>query len=354
MTGPVVRCSGISKRFGDVLALDDVSFELDPGEILSILGASGSGKTTLLRLIAGLESPDGGEIRVQSRRAPGCAAHLPPERRNVGLVFQEYALFPHLTVAENVAFGLKGLPRQEKRRRLAEVIDLVRLTGFEDRYPYELSGGQQQRVALARTLAPQPAAILLDEPFSSLDAGMRSEMRHEVESILRKNDVATIFVTHDREEAFAIADRVGVLVDGRLDQLDDPDAVYHMPATASVARLAGTCDLLRGVVRNGLMVTEIGEVSYATRNGPLPDDAEVDLMVRSDDFRVVPDPEGASMIEAREFRGDATILVIATPLGARLHCRQRPSSALRPGTTVTLVPDRAEPFVAFDGSGVRV
>ena len=231
MSGYIVECTDVTKRFGSVLAVDGLGFVLGPGEILSILGPSGSGKTTMLRLIAGFESLDTGEISVQGKLVSAPTVHSPADRRSVGMVFQEYALFPHLTVAQNVSFGLQELRSRERRTRLTEVLELVRLAGLEDRFPHELSGGQQQRVALARTLAPRPVTVLLDEPFSNLDAGMRSEMRREVESILRENSIATVFVTHDREEAFAMADRIGVMKDGHLDQLDTPDVVYHSPAT---------------------------------------------------------------------------------------------------------------------------
>ena len=241
---PVVECSGVTKRYGAVAAVEGLSFALQPGEILSILGPSGSGKTTVLRLIAGFESPDRGEIRIQGRVVSGAAVHVPPNRRNVGMVFQEYALFPHLTVAQNVSFGLRRMSREEREQRLAEVLALAGLDGLEQRYPHELSGGQQQRVALARTIAPRPITVLLDEPFSNLDAGMRRRLRQEVADILRAHTIATVFVTHDREEAFAMADRVAVMNEGHLEQLDTPDRIYHAPATPFVAQLAGTCDFL--------------------------------------------------------------------------------------------------------------
>ena len=246
MTAPLIECRGATKSFGDLLAVDDVSFRLMPGEVLSILGASGCGKTTLLRIIAGFEGLDDGEVRLQAGLVSDSDHYVPPERRNVGMVFQEYALFPHLTVAENVAFGLHGMSKGEQRSRTQDALDLVRLNGYESRYPHELSGGQQQRVALARTLAPSPIAVLLDEPFSNLDAGMRLEVRQEVEAILRSKGVATIFVTHDREEAFAFADRVGVMSRGRLEQIDAPYALYQAPVSPEVARIVGDCDFLQG------------------------------------------------------------------------------------------------------------
>ena len=353
MSGYIVECTDVTKRFGSVLAVDGLSFVLGPGEILSILGPSGSGKTTMLRLIAGFESLDTGEISVQGKLVSAPTVHSPADRRSVGMVFQEYALFPHLTVAQNVSFGLQELRSRERRTRLTEVLELVRLAGLEDRFPHELSGGQQQRVALARTLAPRPVTVLLDEPFSNLDADMRSEMRREVESILRENSIATVFVTHDREEAFAMADRIGVMKDGHLDQLDTPDVVYHSPATPFVARLAGTCDFLKGQARDGLVVTELGKLPCATSNGNLADGSQVDLLVHADDFQAVPNPQGNSVIRWREFRGDETILVVGLPSGATLRCRQRSYSTLATGTTVSLISARAMPFVAFQRSGVR-
>ena len=353
MISTIVQCAGVTKRFGSVLAVDGATFALEPGEILSILGPSGCGKTTLLRLIAGFDVPDAGEISIQGRTMSAPSVHVPPDHRNVGMVFQEYALFPHMTVSQNVSFGIQRLPSQERLSRLKEVIELVRLTGLGDRYPHELSGGQQQRVALARTLAPHPVAVLLDEPFSNLDAGMRSQMRREVESILREYNIATVFVTHDREEAFAMADRIGVMKDGSLDQLDTPDVIYHSPATPFVAQLAGTCDFLRGVVNGGLVATDIGNLPFAGINGPLSEGTQVDLLVHADDFQVLPDPQGRSVIRSREFRGDETVLVVATPSDTTLKCRQRSYSTLAPGTRVTLISEKAMPFVAFKTSGDR-
>ena len=297
--GPVVHCQGLTKRFGDVPAVDDVGFSLEPGEVLSILGPSGSGKTTLLRLIAGFEPLDDGEIFIQGRRVSGRSVHLQPESRRVGMVFQDYALFPHMTVEQNVSFGLRGLSREARRRRTAEAVELVALGGLEARYPSQLSGGQQQRVALARTLAPRPAVLLLDEPFSNIDSTMRSEMRREVEGILDANDVATVFVTHDREEAFAIADRVGVMKEGRLVQLDAPEVLYNLPTIPFVAGMAGMCDFLPGRARGGVVETEVGSLPFIGVNGTLRDGVEVDVMVRAEDFAVVADPRGQGIVRSR-------------------------------------------------------
>ena len=348
MSDPVIECREATKRYGSgTPAVDRASFALYPGEILSILGPSGCGKTTTLRLIAGFERPDEGEVRIRGGVVSGPSVHVPPDRRNVGMVFQEYALFPHKTVAENVTFGLHRLAAHERERRLAEVIDLVRLNGLEGRYPHELSGGQQQRVALARTIAPRPIAVLLDEPFSNLDVAMRREMRRELVGILRENSIATIFVTHDREEAFAIADRIGVMRDGRLEQMDAPDVIYHSPATPFVAKMAGTSDFIAAEVHDGLAVTEVGRLPFTSSNGILSNGSRMVLLVHLDDFQVIPHDDGPSTVRAREFLGDSTVLEIELPSGATLRCRQRSYSPLATGARVALVPVAARAFLAF-------
>ena len=347
MSSPVVECVGATKRYGEVLAVDRVGLTLEPGEILSILGPSACGKTTMLRLIAGFELLDEGEVRIQGRLVSTPQNHIPPERRNVGMVFQEYALFPHLTVAQNISFGLRRVSAQERRSRLGEVLDLVRLAGLEQRYPHELSGGQQQRVALARTLAPRPVTLLLDEPFSNIDATMRADMRGEVEGILRDNQITTMFVTHDREEAFAVGDRIAVMRQGRVDQIDSPDVLYQNPATPFVARMTGACDFLKGEVRNVRVVTELGKLAWTAADEGLSEGAQVDLLVRPDDFQLAPDPQSEAVVVSREFRGDEVVLVVRTPSGATLRCRRHHYSTLPPGTRVTLFPTRAAPFVAF-------
>ena len=347
MSTPIIESIGVIKRFDDVLAVDDVNLSLDEGEILSILGPSGCGKTTMLRIFAGFETIDEGEIHIQKRLVSAPGFHLPPEQRTVGMVFQEYALFPHLTVAQNVLFGLSKLPDKQKRKRLAEVLELVRLVGLENRYPHELSGGQQQRIALARTLAPRPVTVLLDEPFSNIDATLRTEMRREIETILRENHITTVFVTHDREEAFAIADRIAVMNNGRIDQIDTPDVLYHSPATRFVARMSGMCDFLSGEVHDGRVVTDLGRLTWVDNDEKYPDGTHLDLLVRLDDFQIAPHPDGDSIVVSREFRGDEIILGIETPSGAMLRCKRHHYSTLPTGTHVTLFPTRATPFVAF-------
>jgi len=232
----IIELSRVTKNYLQAAspAVHDISFKVEKGEILALLGPSGSGKTTTLRLIAGFEVPDGGKIFLGGREVSGRGNFIPPEERGVGMVFQDYALFTHLNVEGNVLFGLKQLKREERIRKAREVIELVGLTPFIHRYPHELSGGQQQRVALARALAPDPIVMMLDEPFSHLDPDMRAQMRGEVLAILRRTGTTAILVTHDHEEAFAMADRVAVLNGGYLEQCDTPEGVYHTPITPFV------------------------------------------------------------------------------------------------------------------------
>ncbi len=209
------------------LTLSDVSFTLPAGKLMAIVGESGSGKSTTLRLIAGLETPISGQIEMDQKLLTDGAKNLPPEKRNVGMLFQDYALFPHLTVEKNIAFGLDGVSKSERKQRVCDMLDLVELGGYEKRYPHELSGGQQQRVALARALAPKPKVLLMDEPFSNLDAHLHGQIRSDVEQIVRKAEITTIFVTHDKEDALEIADHVIVMEQGKILRYGDPSEVLR-------------------------------------------------------------------------------------------------------------------------------
>ena len=238
-----LEVESLQKRFGEVIAVNEISFSVDPGEILVLLGPSGCGKTTTLRCIAGLERPDRGEIRLDGRSILG----LPPEKRDVGLVFQNYALFPHLTVAGNIAYGLHHgrhrLSRAARKKKVTELLDLVGLSGYARRKPHELSEGQKQRVALARALAVEPKVLLLDEPLSALDAALRVELRRELRRILKGRGTTSVYVTHDQEEALALGDRVGVMREGELEQVDRPQDLYARPKTLFVAQFLGRANL---------------------------------------------------------------------------------------------------------------
>src|SRR4030081_3311806 len=251
---PDVEIRHLTKSFGSSLVLDDVSFAAAHGELVTLLGPSGCGKTTTLMSIAGLETPDGGTITCGGVRFFDAAAHvqLPPESRNLGIVFQPYAIWPHMTVADNVAFPLqiRRRPRSEISHRVAEVLELVEMRRFADRYPYQLSGGQQQRVALARSLAHSPDVLLLDEPFSNLDAKLRERARVWFRALQRRLNVTTIFVTHDQDEALSMSDRILVMDRGRIAQQGSPEEVYRRATTPFVADFVGQCNLIDGVVES--------------------------------------------------------------------------------------------------------
>jgi iron(III) transport system ATP-binding protein len=324
----------VSKRYAPdrAPAVEDLTLSVDHGHLLALLGPSGCGKTTTLRLIAGFETPDTGEISIGGRVvASPRGIMVPPEERSVGVVFQDYALFPHLTIAENVAFGLDRFPRAARKLRVRDVLDLVGLAPFADRYPHELSGGQQQRVAVARALAPSPTLILLDEPFSNLDADLRAQMRDEVEQILRSTRTTAVFVTHDQEEAFTIADQVGVLNAGRLEQVAAPETVYHHPATPFVAAFVGAADFLPGIVRPDGILTEIGLFENTERREP---GEKVRVMIRPDDVTFEARPDGEAVIVRRYFRGSENLYCLALPSGSHVHSSQPSSAALTAGTRV--------------------
>ncbi len=264
-----VRLENLQRRYGAVTALNGLDLTIAPGEMVALLGPSGCGKTTALRLLAGLEEADGGRVVIDGKDVTGLSAN----KRNVGMVFQAYSLFPHMTARQNVAFGLflRKVGETERRRRAAEMLELVGLSAHADRYAHQLSGGQQQRVALARALAIQPKVLLLDEPLSALDARVRARLRDEIRRVQLEVGTTTLFVTHDQEEALAIADRVGVMNAGRLDQLGPPMEVYSRPATPFVAEFVGLTNRIPGVVRDGSVEvrgTRLPLVQAGTADGP--------------------------------------------------------------------------------------
>ena len=292
----MIRLDGVTKRFGDVAAVDSASLCVARGEIVALLGPSGCGKTTLLRLIAGFERPDGGSVTVDGRLVASPAAWIAPEARRVGMVFQDYALFPHLTVAGNVGFGL---PRRTRASRVPELLAIVGLDGLERRYPHELSGGQQQRVALARALAPSPELVLLDEPWSNVDPFLRESLRAEVAEIIRPLGVTVLLVTHDREEAFTLADRIALMRDGSVVQEGTAEELYFAPATRWAAEFVGAANVLSGRIVAGRVETAIG--TFPANGASLRSDAQV--LVRPELLELEPSPAGAGEVVAREFRG---------------------------------------------------
>jgi iron(III) transport system ATP-binding protein len=292
----MIRLDGVTKRFGAVVAIDETSLCVARGEVVALLGPSGCGKTTLLRLIAGFERPDAGTVELDRRLAAGPGTWVEPERRRVGMVFQDYALFPHLTVAANVGFGLA---RRERAARVAELLAIVGLAGLERRYPHELSGGQQQRVALARALAPSPELVLLDEPWSNVDPSLRDTLRTEVAEIMRPLGVTVLLVTHDREEAFSLADRIALMRNGRIVQEGTPEELYFSPASRWAAEFVGAANVLPGRVIGGLVETALGAFP-ANGAGGLSD---AQVLVRPELLELEPTAAGPAEVVAREFRG---------------------------------------------------
>ncbi|KZE33912.1 ABC transporter ATP-binding protein [Crenobacter luteus] len=308
----------VSQSYGDTRVVDAMSFQLADGEIGCLLGSSGCGKTTVLRCIAGFEPVESGEVRlageVLSRAGYARAAH----ERRIGMVFQDYALFPHLSVSANVGFGLRKLARAERERRVAELLELVGLATYGDAYPHELSGGQQQRVSLARALAPRPRLILLDEPFSNLDVDLRERLSREVRDILKREGMTAILVTHDQHEAFAMADKVGVMQGGRLLQWATPYALYHQPATRFVADFIGQGVFVPAtIMAPNCVKLEIGEFCGLTPNGFTVGEM-VDVLLRPDDVQHDDASPLTARVESKVFRGSAFHYTLTLPSGQRV------------------------------------
>jgi iron(III) transport system ATP-binding protein len=307
----MIELTAVTKRFGAVEAVRDASLRVKRGELLAVLGPSGCGKTTMLRLVAGFELPDEGAIRIDGRQVSG-GAWVPPERRQVGMVFQDYALFPHLSVAENVGFGL---PRRMRAARVSEVLGLVGLGGLGGRRPHELSGGQQQRVALARALAPQPATVLLDEPWSNLDPALRGPMRDDIGRILREAEVTVVLVTHDQEEAFSLADRIALMDAGRIIQVGTPEEMYYRPVSRQVAEFVGAANFVPAESPLGKRFVPAGDAGH--------------VLVRPELVGLTVDESAPSRVVGREFRGHDVFYRIDLGDGQSI-CSQRPSNEVVP------------------------
>ncbi|WP_455923804.1 ABC transporter ATP-binding protein [Pseudomonas putida] len=329
MNHPLLTLHHLACGYQGQAVVHNLDLHLQAGEIGCLLGASGCGKTTTLRAIAGFEAVHEGEIRLADQLISKAGYTLAPEKRRIGMVFQDYALFPHLTVAENVAFGIRQHPRQ------AQVVDdmlaLVNLAGLGKRYPHELSGGQQQRVALARALAPEPQLLLLDEPFSNLDVELRRRLSQEVRDILKSRGTSAILVTHDQEEAFSVSDKVGVFQKGRLEQWDTPYNLYHRPQTPFVASFIGQGFFVRGVVQDaGSVHTELGELrgehGYAGVRG-----SAVDVLLRPDNFVHAPDSPTKACVTSKRFQGAATLYQLQLGSGKHVEALLPSHLACEPG-----------------------
>lgn len=323
-----VECHGLTKRFGDVVAVDAVDLQVHDGELLALLGPSGCGKTTTLRLVAGFERPDAGTVVLDGHEVAGPERFVPPERRRVGVVFQDYALFPHLSVARNVGYGVRD--RAGRAARIGEMLELVGLVDMADRYPHELSGGQQQRVALARALAPDPSLVLLDEPFSNLDASMRVQVRDEVRAILARAGATAVVVTHDQEEALSLADRVAVMCSGRVLQVDAPAVLYADPVDRFVATFVGSADIVHGDADGATVVTALGALPLG---GAAPR-GSLDVVVRPERVRLRLDGAGEGLVRSITYFGHDQLVAVSLPDGTEVHSRMGPGRSFEPGDRV--------------------
>nr|WP_262342916.1 ABC transporter ATP-binding protein [Haloplanus rubicundus] len=336
---PVLELDGVSKSYGTERVIEELSLSVHEGEILTLLGPSGCGKTTTLRLIAGLERPNGGEVALNGAAVSSPDRFVEPEDRGIGVVFQEFALFPHLTAAENVAFGLEAWDADARERRVDELLDLVGLEAQGDSYPDELSGGQQQRVALARSLAPEPEVLLLDEPFSNLDVDLRVKMREEVRRILKETGVTAISVTHDQEEAMSISDRVAVMNDGRIEQVGDPEQVFQQPESRFVAGFLGHASFLPGYVHGGEVTTGLGPIPRDQINGLAGtyDRTRIDVLVRPDDIRAVPvDGEGDGLVVSRRYLGPTVLYEVRLDDDTAVQCMHNHDESIPLDTEVRI------------------
>jgi len=336
----VLSVDGVSKDYGSEVAVDDLSLSVKDGELLTLLGPSGCGKTTTLRMIAGLEAPTDGSISIagETVTADADGPFRKPEDRDVGIVFQDYALFPHLSVHENIAFGLTEMDEASIDERVAELLELVDLQAHEEKMPGQLSGGQQQRVALARSLAPEPDVLLLDEPFSNLDVRLRVEMREEVRRILKRAGVTAISVTHDQEEALSISDRVAIVNDGSVAQIGDPAEVFENPESRFVASFLGQASFLSAHVADDTLETGLGSFGRERLNGPIEayGGAMIDVLVRPDDLQAMPtsEPRADGYVVHRQYNGPSFIYRVELHSGDVVHCMHNHVETFKAGQPV--------------------
>ncbi len=347
MNKAYLECKNLIRHHGKVPAIQNVTFRLEKGEILSILGENGCGKTSLLRVIAGFDQVTDGEIFIRDELVSSKNFHMPPDQRKIGMVFQEHALFPHMSVQKNIEFGLRSFNKSTRTKLVKDAIQLVGLENLEDRFPSQLSGGQQQRVALARSLAPLPDILLFDEPFGNLDIRSRAMMRRDLSNILHQQGVTSIFVTHDRDEAFSMADRVGIMNAGKFEQMGRPETIFSSPRSQFVAQASGSCSFIPGIVSNGYVDTELGKLKFICENTSKVPGQEMELLIHPKDFKAVVSESGIGTISSKEFRNGESILHIKLQSGMELELHQPPNPEFAYGTKVELQLVKNSPFIAF-------
>ena len=334
--GASVSLQNLSRFFGTIRALDGLSLEIAPGEFVALLGPSGCGKTTVLRILAGFETADSGSVTVNGRDV----SHVPPARRDMGMVFQSYSLFPNMSALDNVGFGLRmrKLRSGARNKRAGELLEMVGLAEHAGHYPHQLSGGQQQRVALARALAIEPRVLLLDEPLSALDAKVRMQLREQIRTLQQRLGTTTLFVTHDQEEALSMADRVGVMREGKLEQIAAPDELYQDPATAFVAEFVGVMNRIPGDLQGGGTVTALGSTAPVKGGSPELSDTAVDVLVRPEGLRMEAAEHGNGIVTTRTFLGSITRVgvLLDGDVAVQVDKASSEAAALAPGTSVSV------------------
>ena len=318
MEGKFLSVDSISAAYDKALVIDDISFNLNEGELACLLGPSGCGKTTILRAISGFQNIESGNITLDQNILASKSINVLPEKRNVGMVFQEHALFPHLTLAKNISFGLHKLSKNEQQKKTQTMLDLIGMPEYGDRYPHELSGGQAQRVALARAIAPQPKLLLLDEPFSNLDTELRESLGYEIRNLLKELGITSIMVTHDQHDAFALGDTVGVMSQGQLLQWDTSFNLYHAPNSRFVANFIGDGVFVKGtLIKEDTVSTQFGEIK-GEKVGALINGKEIDLLIRPDDVSVNANSSIRGQVIRKAFKGAQTLYTLKFETGEQL------------------------------------
>ncbi len=355
----VLELDGVTRTFGDERAVADLSLTVHDGELLTLLGPSGCGKTTTLRLLAGLLRPDSGTITVDGELVAGNGQFVAPDQRDVGLVFQDYALFPHLSVGENVAYGIDDWDSDAQDERVDELLELVGLSDYRSASPDDLSGGQQQRIALARSLAPEPDVLLLDEPFSNLAVSRRTQLRAAVRRILKETGVTALSVTHDQEEALSISDRVAVMSRGQIEQVGRPEVVFQQPESRFVAEFLGQAGFVSGRLDHSTIETGLGtlDTDMIQGLGPEYDGADIDVLARPDDLRAIPTggTDGGGEIVEREYTGPSFVYTVELDSGDVVYCEHNHSDHLDLDSRVRvdLVADHRLAWFPAESDGLR-